>query len=177
VGSIDQRKNQNAFIRALDPLAAQKKFKVVFLGQASDSAYCAEFFQLVGERPWCEHVGFSGRERVKEFFKIATLLALPTREDNCPMVVLEAMAAGVPVLASEVGGVPDLIQSETTGLFCDPQRPDSFREGVARLLEDRELSQRLAIAARAAAQTRFDPRAIAIRHLEIYREVLANHRQ
>ena len=89
------------------------------------------------------------------------------------MVVLEAMAAGVPVLASKVGGVPDLIESEKTGLFCDPERPESFREGVARLLADRELSQRLAAAAKAEALRRFHPQVIARRHLEIYRQVVA----
>lgn len=88
------------------------------------------------------------------------------------MVVLEAMAAGVPSLASRVGGVPDLIEPEKTGLFCDPNHPDSFRIGVARLLDDPALSLRLAENARAEALRRFHPRVVAQKHLEIYREVL-----
>ena len=172
VGTIDQRKNQNAFIRALDLLASQKKFKVVFLGRPDSGNYGSEFLQLVKARAWCEHIGFADRARVKEFFQTATALALPTVEDNCPMVVLEAMAAGVPVLASRVGGVPDLIESEKTGLFCDPNRPESFCEGVARLLADRELAQRLATSAKAEALRRFHPLTIARQHLEIYHEVL-----
>ena len=173
VGTICPRKNQNEFIRALDPLAAQKKFQVVFLGHTDDSAYSAEYFQLVQARPWCEHINFAGRDRVKENFKTASLLALPTLEDNCPMVVLEAIAAGVPVLASNVGGVPDLIESEKTGLFSDPQRPESFREGVEKLLADREFAQQLAAAAKTEAVRRFHPQVIARQHLEIYRQVLA----
>lgn len=172
VGAVCPRKNQNEFIRALDLLAVRENFSVVFLGQADDVDYGAEFFHLVRERPWCRHIPFAGRDRVKEHFKAATLLALPTREDNCPMVVLEAMAAGVPVLASNVGGVPDLIESDRTGVFCDPQQPESFRVGVARLLEDREFSQRLATEARRQAHERFHPQVIARRHLEIYRQVL-----
>jgi glycosyltransferase involved in cell wall biosynthesis len=172
VGAICPRKNQNALIRALDPLAAQKKFTVVFLGQADAGPYGAEFSQLVTERGWCEHAGFAGRERMKEFFKSATALVLPTWEDNCPMVVLEAMAAGVPVLASKVGGVPDLIEDGKTGLFCDPQQSESFCTGVARLLDDPALRQRLAADARQKALERFHPQVIARRHLEIYREVL-----
>ncbi|MGB7748483.1 MAG: glycosyltransferase family 4 protein [Verrucomicrobiia bacterium] len=172
VGAICQRKNQNAFIRALDPLAEQKKIKVVFLGQLDGGVYSAEFLQLVKARPWCEYAGVAGRGRLKEFFQAATALALPTLEDNCPMVVLEAMAAGVPVLASNVGGVPDLIEPEKTGLFCDPQQPESFRAGVARLLDDREFSRRLAAEARRQARERFHPQVIARQHLEIYRQVL-----
>ena len=172
VGTICGYKNQNDFIRALDPLAKEKKFKLVFLGQPEPGAYGQEFLQLVQARPWCEHVGFVSHEQFKARLKAATFLALPTREDNCAMVVLEAMAAGVPVLASNVGGVPDLIEPEKTGLFCDPQRPESFREGVARLLGEPKLGRQLVANARAEAQRRFHPKIIAQRHLEIYREVL-----
>jgi glycosyltransferase involved in cell wall biosynthesis len=88
------------------------------------------------------------------------------------MVVLEAMAAGVPVLASNVGGVPDLIEHEKTGLFCDPQRPESFRAGVARLLGEPGLGRQLVANAKTEAQRRFHPQVVARRHLEIYCEVL-----
>ena len=172
VGTICHRKNQNNFIRALDPLTRGKNFKITFLGQVDDGAYGREFLNLVKERPWCEYAGFAGREPLKKFFHTATFAALPTLEDNCPMVVLEAMASGVPVLASNVGGVPDLIQDGVTGLFCDPLHPESFALGVGRLLEDFNWSRRLAAAAKTEARARFHPEIIARGHLEIYREVL-----
>jgi glycosyltransferase involved in cell wall biosynthesis len=172
IGAICHRKNQNNFIRALDPLAATKKFKIIFLGQTGNDAYSREFFELLKTRPWCEYVGFAGRTELKEFFKSASFTVLPTLEDNCPMVVLEAMAAGVPVLASKVGGVPDLFEDGQTGLFCDPQNPESFRIGVSRLLDDAELSNHLARAAKTDARARFHPTVIARKHFEIYQEVL-----
>ena len=172
VGTICHRKNQNNFIRALDLLAQEREFKIIFLGQTDQSAYSREFLELIRERPWCEHAGFADRTTLKTYFQSATFVALPTLEDNCPMVVLEAMAAGVPVLASNVGGVPDLIEPEVTGLFCHPDQWESFRVGVARLLDDGELRQRLAAAALHQARERFHPLAIARRHLVIYREVL-----
>ncbi len=173
VGAVCFRKNQNAFIRALDPLANTRPFKLIFLGQLPADAYGIEFQHLVRERAWCEHQPFASHQLVQERLRTASLLALPTQEDNCPMVVLEAMAAGVPVLASEVGGVPDLIRNEVTGLFCDPLKPESFQAGVARMLANPEWSQSLATAARQDALQRFLPKVIARRHLEIYAEVLA----
>jgi len=174
VGIIGLRKNQNNFIRALDPLAQEREFKIVFVGETArnEHAYGEQFHQLVRERPWCEYAGVVSREQLKTRLAAASFVVLPTREDNCPMVVLEAMAAGVPVLASKVGGVPDLIEPEKTGLFCDPARPESFREGVARLLGDRPWAQQLAVNARAEALRRFHPQVVAQQHLEIYRQVL-----
>ena len=173
VGFICRLKNQNNFIRALDSLALKKKFKIVFLGKLDQGSYGQEFLALVKDRPWCEYHGFAGRLKLKEFLQTAAFAVLPTLEDNCPMVVIEAMAAGVPVLASNVGGVPDLIEPETTGLFCDPQNPDTFAVGVNRLLSENGLSARLAAAAKIAARARFHPEVIARRHVDIYREVLA----
>jgi glycosyltransferase involved in cell wall biosynthesis len=89
------------------------------------------------------------------------------------MVVLEGMATGVPVLASKVGGVPDLIDDGKTGLLFDPGRPESFGEGLKKILEDREFARQLAANAKAEARRRFHPLVIARRHLDIYREVLA----
>jgi glycosyltransferase involved in cell wall biosynthesis len=174
VGSICFHKNQNNFIRALDSLAREKEFRIVFLGQAGKDAYGTEFLQLVKERPWCEFAGWAGREELKKRFQTASFLVLPTREDNCPMVVLEAMAAGLPVLASNVGGVPDLIQPEKNGLFCDPKKPESFTTGVSQLLNDPVLCARLAAAAKVEAHARFHPEVIARGHLDIYREVLGS---
>jgi glycosyltransferase involved in cell wall biosynthesis len=172
VGTICPRKNQNAFIRALDPLAQTRKFKIVFASEPCSGAYAGEFLQLVRARPWCEYAGLLNREQLRARLAAASFVVLPTREDNCPMVVLEGMAAGVPVLASRVGGVPDLIIPEKTGLFCDPDRPESFREGVERIVADRAWVRRLAAAARIEARQRFHPRVVAQAHLAIYRQVL-----
>ena len=173
VGLICIRKNQNAFIRALDPLARERKFEVMFLGKANPGrAYDDEFLGLVRARPWCSHAGFADRAKLKEQLRQAVLLALPSLEDNCPMVVLEAMAARVPVVAANVGGVPELIEEGATGIFCDPLDPASIRAAVEKALADPSAAARMAERAKRAAHERFHPLVIARQHLEIYREVL-----
>jgi glycosyltransferase involved in cell wall biosynthesis len=177
VGHICLRKNQNAFIRALDPLAAREKFRMVFLGGvARGDAYGREFFELIRTRPWCGHHGFVGRAELKGWLRGATMLALPSLEDNCPMTVLEAAAAGVPVVAANVGGVPELIADGQTGLLCDPLDAASMGRVVEKILTQPKLAQALSVAANQSAQERFHPLAIAQRHVEIYREVLGTNR-
>lgn len=172
VGAISQRKNQNAFIRALDPLAAARKFRLVFLGSASSAqAYDREFLELLATRPWCGHAGFVNREQLKRWLGGAALLALPSLEDNCPMTVLEAAAAGVPVVAANVGGVPELVADGKTGLLCDPLNAASMAAAVEKILKQPAAAQAMADEARRVARERFHPTVIARRHLEIYREV------
>jgi len=177
VGAICARKNQNAFIRALDPLAAKTKFRLMFLGVASGTdTYSREFLGLLQARPWCELAGVVSRDRLKLLLGEAALLALPSLEDNCPMVVLEAMAAGVPLIAARVGGVPELVEHGKTSLLCNPLDAAGIRDAVGKLLGDPELGRQLAAAAKKQALERFHPVVIARRHLEIYREVLNSPR-
>lgn len=172
VGNITVRKNQIALIRALEPLSRDLDFTLCFLGVLGSDAYGAEFSQEVRTRPWCRYEGFADRGRLKEFFARAALVVLPSLEDNCPMVVLEAMAAGVPVAAADVGGVPELISQARTGLLFNPHDAEGMRHAVEKLLKDNALSRGLAKEAKAEALRRFHPEAIARRHVEIYREVL-----
>jgi glycosyltransferase involved in cell wall biosynthesis len=175
VGAICYRKNQNALIRALDPLAAKRRFNLFFSGNVGpNDPYSQEFLGLVRARPWCSYDGFAERGPLQQLMQSASLLVLPSREDNCPMVVLEAMAAGVPVVAAKVGGVPDLIEPGKTGLFCDPDDPSSMKDAVENALAQPGLAQTLAANAKNDARARFHPLVIARHHLEIYRELLNN---
>jgi len=173
VGLICARKNQNAFIRALDGLAKERAFRLVFLGHVNPGRkYDDEFLELVKSRPWCAHEGFADRATLKRYLQKTTLLALPSIEDNCPMVVLEAQAAGVPVVAAKVGGLPDLVEDGRTGFFCDPLDGASMRRAIETVLSSRAKARELASSMKLGARQRFHPEVIARRHLEIYAEVL-----
>jgi len=174
VANVDARKNQIGLIHALDSFAKQRPFELRFFGKCGEDFYGKMFRGLVQTRPWCFWGGMLNRDSLRDEFAKASALMLPTWEDNCPMVVLEAQAAGVPVIASNVGGVPDLVENEVTGILTDPSRPETMPKALARLLGDPELAMRLADEGRRQAKTRFHPKVIAAKHLEIYREVIAS---
>ena len=87
------------------------------------------------------------------------------------MVVLEAMAAGVPVAAANVGGVPDLVQDGVTGILFEPQDGAAMRRAIAGLLQE-EGAGPLAQKAVQIAYARYHPEVIARQHLDIYRTLL-----
>ena len=167
------RKNQNMLIHALDSLASRYKFRLIFLGASSErDDYCVEFSRLVETRPWCIHEGFVSPARFREFLSRASALVLPSLEDNCPMVVLEAAAAGVPVLAANVGGVPSLIKVGGNGLLFDPLDPKSIAATTERYLLDPQFARQMADNGRATANANYHPVAVSRRHMAVYEEVL-----
>jgi glycosyltransferase involved in cell wall biosynthesis len=175
LGHIWNVKNQVQLIRALEPLAGKVSFELVFLGRAEKGEpYADEFFRLVAERPWCVHKGFANKAEVQSALGSASLLVLPSLEENCPMAVLESMAAGLPVAASAVGGVPDLIKDGLDGLLFDPSDAGAIRGAVGKLLADDQMAADLAIAAKKKALQCFHPSMVAGKHMQIYRETVEN---
>lgn len=175
VGVISRRKNQLALLTALDRLASSFRFRARFIGQAfPDDPYCREFLSRAGKAPWVDEVRAMSREGIRETSRRASLLVLPSLEDNCPMVILEAAAAGVPVLASRVGGVPEYVEDRVDGSLFDPNEPYELTERLAEFLTDPQPFERAAIEARRRALVRFHPRVIAARHVDVYHQLLGS---
>jgi glycosyltransferase involved in cell wall biosynthesis len=173
VGTIYPLKNQNTLIQALDSIARQLDLKVLFLGElGDDSSYSSQFQHLVAERSWCVYGGFADRTEFKAHLARASLLVLPSLEENCPMAVLEAMAAGVPVVVARVGGLVDLVEEGQTGRFCNPFDQSTMTAAIQGALAHPCAMATMARLAKARARERFHPVVIARRHLEIYHELL-----
>ena len=92
------------------------------------------------------------------------------------MVVLEAMAARVPVVAANIGGIPDLIRNGENGLLCDPASAESMRTAVERMLCQPREAAAFADKARQDAESQFAPKVVARRHLEVYRDLVTQVR-
>ena len=176
VANILPLKNQVGLIEALDEVAALEQFRMVFAGATyDDSAYSRTFRQLVGQRTWCEYVGVADRSRLKRLLASASALVLPSLEENCPMAVLEAMAAGLPVITSNVGGTPEIVSAED-GMLFDPNDPAMLRNAITTVLRRPERAFALGQAGKLVAQRRFHPKSMAANHLCIYRELIAQQK-
>ena len=93
---------------------------------------------------------------VRTYLACYDVLLLPSELDGRPMVVLEAMAMGIPVIASAIGGLPALIEHGKNGYLCAPGDIGAYAKCIATLREDPELRQRMSVAARQFAEENLD---------------------
>lgn len=118
-------------------------------------------------------VGRVEHARVLDYMRLCDVVAVPSVSDACPNKVLEAMHAGVPLAATDCGGIPELVAHEREALLVPARESAALAGALERLLVDRPLARRLAAAARRRAWTRFRPEDEAARWTRVYRETLA----
>lgn len=116
------------------------------------------------------------RDDVWPYLAAADVFCLPSRMEGMPNALLEAMAAGRPIVATDVGGVPEAIESGLSGLLTRPGEPVELAAGLERLLTDAELACRLGRAARAAVDERFLARHVVARYGEWYESLILESR-
>lgn len=97
---------------------------------------------------------------------------LPNDRDGIPNVLVEAMAAGAPVVATNVSGIPELVEDEVNGLLVEPDDPEALAEALIRLHEDKPLARRLTENGRATVHARFDGERLAQDLAALFREAI-----
>lgn len=106
-----------------------------------------------------------------EFFNRVGALVICSRIENQPLVVMEAMARGVSVIGTNVGGIPDLVESAKTGLLVPSGDACALADAMAKFAGDPAFAARLGAAGRAKLAREFDPQRWIARHIELYREL------
>lgn len=119
-----------------------------------------------------EDVTLTGhKDDVRPYLAMATLYLMPSHSEGSPNALLEAMTAGVPCVASNVGGIPEIMTNERTGLLTPPRDPEALAGAIERLLANPALASSLA--ANALADTgRFSPDAYHAGLVQVYQTVL-----
>jgi glycosyltransferase involved in cell wall biosynthesis len=112
------------------------------------------------------------RDDVAERLAQADVFVLSSRSEGLPLAILEAMAAGLPVVATAVGGIPELVADGETGLLVPPGDADALAGALRRLVADPGLRRRLGEAARARVEERFSLTAMRRAHLALYERLL-----
>ncbi len=121
-----------------------------------------------------DDVRFLGKQDpVEEILSIADVFLMPSGSETFGLAALEAMACGVPIVASNIGGLPELVVDGETGFLCPLGDLDAFTDRTWRILTDDDLWTRMSRAARRRAVEHFDTERIVPRYEAYYEQVLA----
>jgi glycosyltransferase involved in cell wall biosynthesis len=128
-----------------------------------------------------QSVGMSARTTVRDYvadpaalFSEADVFALPSAAESCPLAVLQAMACGLPIVATCVGGVPELVRTEVDGILIPPHdTPTALAHALTRLVEDPRLRRRMGASGRERAVSAFTLAACVDRLLAVYERAVS----
>lgn len=174
-GSIDERKDLLMLLSAVD--RARQAFPGLTLriaGRATSVDYHGRVKAFVEAHDLQGVVHFLGllqREALMEEYSLCAILALSSLQESAPMVVIEAMAAGKPVVATHVGGVPDLVAEGETGYIVPAGDAAAMARRLCDLLSDVKLRERMGKRARDVARGRFCVGRVARSYHDLYHKV------
>lgn len=173
VGRLKAPKDFSTLIRALSDLPPDS-FEALIVGDGPDRPGLEEEIQAL---ELSGRVRLAGeRHDVPQLLAAADVFVLPSASEGLPVSVLEAMAAGLPVVASRVGGVPEQVSDGETGLLVEPGNPKELAAALHRLTADPSLRRRLGAAGHARAEQAFDLDPFRRAHVALYSRELARRK-
>jgi glycosyltransferase involved in cell wall biosynthesis len=172
VGRLSPEKDQALLVRAMAPLLDRRRHLVI----VGDGPEHEELRSLITGTWRSEFVHMTGaRADVEQLLAAFDVFALTSRSEGLPLVLLEAMATRLPVVAAAVGGIPDVIQSGVTGFLFAAGRREDLRLELMRLFSDPMRARRVGFAGRRAVARRHSVQHMAESYAALYEEVVAGH--
>jgi glycosyltransferase involved in cell wall biosynthesis len=149
MGWLEGYKGIFDFIEAIKLLKEQKlDFKVKVCGMGSAKTETLNLIRKYDLEDRIEYVGWvTGEDKMKQF-RETDIFVLPSHREGMPNVLMEAMSSGIPVVATKVGGVPELVQNGLNGFLVDSESPLQLADSMAQLIKSQELRTKFSMNAR-----------------------------
>ncbi|OJZ72659.1 hypothetical protein BRW65_16550 [Mycobacterium paraffinicum] len=190
VGTLVPRKSVHDLVRAVGAVANDHRadadlpwragVQLRVAGPIADPGSEREVRRAVEECGLRERVRLLGpisHEELLDEYARAQVLLMGSREETTPQAVAQAMACGLPVIASRVGGIPDMVEDGRTALLFPHGDVAACAGHIRRMLGDDAFRASVEHRVRAEAEKRFDPKSVAEQTVRVYREVIARDRQ
>ena len=174
VGRLRTRKAVAVLLEAMSLLRAEGvQTKLVVVGSGEQEALlrsrCREL--LLDDR--VELMGNVERSELANFYQRASVFCLPSTYEGLPLAILEAMAAGIPVVSTRVSGMPEAVVDGETGLLVAPEDAEALAQALYRLLGDSDLRLRMGEESRARFERLFAIERVAAMHFELFEKMVS----
>jgi glycosyltransferase involved in cell wall biosynthesis len=184
VGSLIARKGVATLLRAFAEITPALRrqgaaYRLLLIGDGPEEAGLAALAVELGIGDFVEFGGFLPQADVAAAMRRARLFVLPSNEEGQGVVLLEAMASGAPVVATDVGGIPEVmgeLVARGLGRLAPPGDPPALAAHMRAVLDDPAHWQELSLAGRRHVEQHFSPGAIGVCYRDLYAELLARKR-
>ena len=170
VGRLTEQKGVTYFLQAASAISQKRndcRFIIVGDGELRDE------LQEYAKNLNLENIVFAGYQRdVPAYLAMFDIFVLPSLWEGLPVALVEAMAAGKPVVATAVSGTPEVVTDGETGFLVEPKNADQLAERITRLIEDPSLRDRMGRAARIRVKEKFSAATMIRATEQLYQELL-----
>ena len=177
IGELRMLKGVDVLIAAIRQLAQGgrnvegRKVTATIVGNGPDRA---QFERAVNKQDLGEQVQFVGAKPARQAFSLGRLLIVPSRAESLPYIVLEAAAAGVPMIATQVGGIPEIFGPDA-GALVAPGDPAALAQAISQATQDRGARHSASLRLKTRLRALFSADAMTDAILAAYREALADN--
>lgn len=174
IGRLTKAKGVDVLLKAIYILKEkyQKEIKAVIVGEGCLGEKLKE---LVVELGIDKEVKFLGvRRDIERFMKSARLFVLPSRWEGLPLTILEAMSCRMNIIATKVGGIPEVIENGEEGILISPEDPEALAKAIIELLKDEELRIKLGFNAFKKVKEKYSIEVYTKDMLDLYKSLI-NH--
>ncbi len=172
IGRLAPEKGFDVLIRALDNVP---ECRLVLAGDGPDRPALEHLAERIGVKDRVEFLGWVSEPWAGQLRP--QLVVVPSRFEAMSLVILEAMHAGLPVVATFVGGVPEVVQDAVTGVLVPPEDPVALGTAISALLDDPRRCKEMGVAGLSRARELFGEERCVAAYEAIYRELAARHRE
>jgi glycosyltransferase involved in cell wall biosynthesis len=163
-----KKKGGNLLLQALHglPPLLKKQTTLILLGNGGEQLSYEAEIQVV-------NLGYINNASLMTMaFSASDLFVFPSRAESFGQVILESMACGTPVVAQDIGPIPELVRHGKTGYLAFPENAEDITKGILQLLEDKSLKERMGKNCRAVAEAEYPIELEVSRHIDLYRRLL-----
>lgn len=176
IGKISRMKNLLTLIKALYAVKSEiKNFKLIVAGRMGDKEYFNQIIAYINKNGLKDNIKFlgiiAGKQKLEEFSKMSFLI-LPSLNEHAPVVISESFAAGRPVIASNVGGIPYMVNDEKNGFLIEPNNIRDIADKIIYFLENPDITKSMGNNGKKYARTYHSLKTVVKKYKNAYEEIL-----
>ncbi len=170
VGRLSEEKSVDTLIRAMVIVLSEiADVRCMIVGTGPLESQLRSYCETLNISKWIEFIGY--KENSFEALREMDVFVLPSRSEGCPIVILEAMAMGLPVVATDVGGNPELVVHNQTGLLFPAGDEQKLADAICELINSREKAREMGQKGRKRAFDKFHPSFFANKMMNMYQQL------